>query len=386
GDVAAGIAAVAGRPDDFAGDIVVSLALAVGHARLLHDRASAARASVAGLLWQAAVRLDEGDVPQALRAFEDARERLEAALRDQAPLDEIERLVDALQQALDDYLAAVVNELMRQGDSGLLTAEGSTMVHTGDLFDLVELARRLARVGARDGAQQLLTELQDILADIRAGMQMSEQRKRARETQALLQEVRALTLRQQELLQETFGRELKERSRRGTGRNTAQAEAATGAVDRQDAVRQALGAVIGRAGELLERIPPPLPEADEAMGSAAGALRSGRAGDAVNEQTRAVDALKRAADSLAEALSERLSGIPGLLGGEGAGSGRSRGDLFGRGPAGGRRGFARGDVQIPEQAGLHRAQELLDELRRRAADQRRAPQERDYIERLLRQF
>ncbi|MBX3518206.1 MAG: DUF4175 family protein [Rhodospirillales bacterium] len=384
GDVAEGIAEIAGRPDDFAGDVVVALALAVGHGRLVHDRASAAIATVADLLWQAAVRLDEGEVPLALRAFEDARERLEAALRDQAPLDEIERLIDALQEALDAYLAAVVNELVRQGDGGLLTAEGSTMVHTADLFDLLDLARRLARAGAREGAQQLLADLQELLADIRAGMQMSEQRKRAREVQALLEEVRGVTVQQQELLQETFGRELRERSRHGSGRGATSADAA--AVDRQNAVRQELGALIGRAAELLERVPPPLPEADQAMGSAAGALRSGRFGDAVNEQTHAVDALKRATDSVANALSERLSGIPGLLGAEGSGSGRGQGDLFGRGPAGGRRGFARGHVQIPEEAGLHRAQELLDELRRRASDQRRGPQELDYIERLLRQF
>jgi uncharacterized protein (TIGR02302 family) len=385
-EVAVGIEAIAGRPDDFAGDVVVALALAVSHARLVHDRASAAVSTVAGLLWQAAVRLDEGDVPLAMRAFETARERLEAALREQAPLDEIERLIDALQEALDSYLAAVVNELVRQGDAGLLTAEGSSTVQTGDLFDLLELARRLARAGAREGAQQLLAELQDLLADIRAGMQMSEQRKRARETQALLEELRALTLRQQQLLQESFGRALKERSPRGSGRAAPPAEATPDAVERQNALRQALGAVTGRAAELLERVPPPLPEADQAMGNAAGALRSGRLPDAVNEQTRAADALKRAADSLAEALSERLSGIPGLLGGEGAGSGRGRGDPFGRGPAGGRRGLARGHMQIPEEAGLHRAQELLDELRRRASEQRRAPQELDYIERLLRQF
>ena len=386
GDVAVGIAAIAGRPDDFAGDVVIALALAVSHARLVHDRASAAVPSVADLLWQAAVRLDEGEVPLALRAFEDARERLEAALRAQAPLDEIERLIDALQEALDAYLTAVVNELVRQGDSGLLAAEGRSTVQAGDLFDLLELARRLARAGARESAEQLLAELQDLLADIRAGMQMSGPRKQARETQALLQELRALTLRQQELLQETFGREIKERSRRGNGRSAPPAQADASAAERQNALRQALGAVTGRAAELLERIPQPLPEADQAMGSAAGALRSGRSQDAVNEQTRAVDALKRAADSVADALSERLSGMPGLLGPEGAGPGRGRGDPFGRGPAGGQRGFASGHVQIPEEAGLHRAQELLDELRRRASDQRRRPQELDYIERLLRQF
>ena len=384
GDVAEGIAEIAGRPDDFAGDVVVALALAVGHGRLVHDGASVAIAAVADLLWQAAVRLDEGEVPLALRAYENAHERLAAALRNQAPLGEIERLIDALQEALDDYLAAVVNELVRQGDAGLLTEEGSTTVHTADLFDLLEMARRLARAGAREGAQQLLADLQDLLADIRAGMQMSEQRKRAREMQALLEEMRGLTVHQQELLQETFGSELKERSRHGGSRGTPSAE--TAAVDRQNALRQELGALIGRAAELLERVPPPLPEADQAMGNAAGALRSGRFGDAVNEQTRAVDALKRATDSVADALSERLSGIPGLLGVEGSGSGRGRGDLFGRGPAGGRSGLARGHVQIPEEAGLHRAQELLDELRRRASDHRRRPQELDYIERLLRQF
>ena len=45
-----------------------------------------------------------------------------------------------------------------------------------------------------------------------------------------------------------------------------------------------------------------------------------------------------------------------------------------------------GDVQIPEQPDMQRAQEILEELRRRASERSRPRLERDYIDRLLKQF
>jgi hypothetical protein len=44
------------------------------------------------------------------------------------------------------------------------------------------------------------------------------------------------------------------------------------------------------------------------------------------------------------------------------------------------------NVQIPEEADLQRARQILDELRRRAGEFGRPEIERDYIDRLLRQF
>jgi hypothetical protein len=48
--------------------------------------------------------------------------------------------------------------------------------------------------------------------------------------------------------------------------------------------------------------------------------------------------------------------------------------------------FDTSDVKIPEQSDVQRAKQLIDELRRRSGDRERPQIERDYIERLLRQF
>jgi hypothetical protein len=43
-------------------------------------------------------------------------------------------------------------------------------------------------------------------------------------------------------------------------------------------------------------------------------------------------------------------------------------------------------VKIPKQADLQKAREVLDELRRRAGQVERPSPERDYLQRLLKQF
>ena len=82
-----------------------------------------------------------------------------------------------------------------------------------------------------------------------------------------------------------------------------------------------------------------------------------------------------------QALAQRLGGGLAVGGEEGGGSG----DIFGR-SAGGRRGYATGALKIPDRGSLQRAQEILDELRRRAAERSRPADELDYIDRLLRRF
>jgi len=45
-----------------------------------------------------------------------------------------------------------------------------------------------------------------------------------------------------------------------------------------------------------------------------------------------------------------------------------------------------GSVQVPSEADLHRARDVLEELRRRAGQPQRPETEKDYLKRLLRQF
>ena len=138
-----------------------------------------------------------------------------------------------------------------------------------------------------------------------------------------------------------------------------------------------------RLDGFLGVIPAPLGEADQAMRGAVEGLQRGRFGDAVANQSQAADALGRALDAARQTMAQRLRGMIGLSGQEGEGGGS--GDVFGRSPDG-QRGFATGPLKIPDRSELQRAQEILEELRRRAAERSRPRPELDYIDRLLRRF
>jgi uncharacterized protein (TIGR02302 family) len=391
--VAGGLGVIASQPERFGNDAVVSLSLAVAKSRLGLDTRPQAIPSVRDLLWQAALRIEQGDVPFAERQVEEARQRLLDALQRGASQSEIERLMDELQQALDRYLAAAAAELARRGESPVPVDRQSRILRSDDLKDLIETARQLARTGGRDGAMQMLAQLQRALDSIRSGLRSGGASQDVAEAQELMKTLRDLSDRQQSLLDESFQRlrdslgDRQRGSRDGQGQRQGRARtpdpgAKTGASEQQ-ALRQELGELMLRMDGFLGAIPAPLGEADQAMRGAVEAFQRGGLGDAVPNQSRAADALARALDAAGQAMAQRLGGI-GLSGQEGEEDGGS-GDIFGRSQDG-QRGFATGPLKIPERSELQRAQEILEELRRRAAERFRPRPELDYIDRLLRRF
>jgi hypothetical protein len=134
----------------------------------------------------------------------------------------------------------------------------------------------------------------------------------------------------------------------------------------------------------LGGIPTPLGEADQAMRGAVEALAQGLFGEAVADQSQAVDALTRAIDAAGQAMAQKLGSMMGLSEGEGPNGGGTR-DIFGR-SANGQRGFGTGPLAIPDHSEIQRAHEILEELRRRAGERFRPRPELDYIDRLLRRF
>jgi hypothetical protein len=145
---------------------------------------------------------------------------------------------------------------------------------------------------------------------------------------------------------------------------------AQGALRRQlDQMRKQLGQD-GEIGQALNR-------AERAMRNAQNALNNQSPGDAVGPQGEALDQLQQAQRELAEQM--RQNGEDGT---DGEQAGR---DPLGRNPPG-QGDLDRGDVRIPEESEMHRSREILDELRRRAADRARPQLERDYIDRLLKRF
>ena len=131
-----------------------------------------------------------------------------------------------------------------------------------------------------------------------------------------------------------------------------------------------------------------LGEADSAMGDASGKLGEGNADGAVDSQGKALEALRKGAQSLAEAMQQ----------GDGDGQGDGPGNRAGRQQSGGNQsdplgrplhGREYGDdytVKIPGEIDVQRVRRILEELRRRLADPQRPQIELDYIERLLKDY
>jgi hypothetical protein len=135
-----------------------------------------------------------------------------------------------------------------------------------------------------------------------------------------------------------------------------------------------------------------LGQAEQAMRDAEGALGEGNADGAVDAQGRALEALRRGAQNLAQQMQQGGPGPgPGQPGRTGPARANNDTDPLGR-PLRGRDT----DDGNPNRCVLNddpncmplrrRAEEILNELRRRYADPGRPQLELDYIERLLKDF
>jgi Domain of unknown function (DUF4175) len=129
-------------------------------------------------------------------------------------------------------------------------------------------------------------------------------------------------------------------------------------------------------------------DADNAMGDAGSKLGDGNADGAVDSQGKALEALRKGAQSLAEAMQQ----------GDGDGQGDGPGNRAGRQQSSGNstdplgrplRGREFGDdltVKIPGEIDVQRARRILEELRRRLGEPQRPQVELDYLERLLKDY
>ena len=130
-----------------------------------------------------------------------------------------------------------------------------------------------------------------------------------------------------------------------------------------------------------------LGEAGDAMGDAEGQLGQGNADSAVDSQGRALEALRRGAQSLAQQMQQGQGQGqgPGNPGRTGQARANNDTDPLGR-PLRGREYGDDVTVKVPGEIDVQRARRILEELRKRFADPLRPQLELDYIERLLKDF
>jgi len=379
-----------GHPEHFFDDTVVFLALSVATSRLIYDGSDEGIGDVQALLWETALRIEDGKFAVADRDLKKIQDRLQQALKNGADKAEIDRLMDDLQRALDNYMQALAKHLQQQGLDQLPQGETAATVDSSDLQRMIEEARDLANIGSRDAAQQMLSNLQRMLDNIKNGMQQGKPNEQTAKARRLMDDLRKLTRRQQQALDKTYKRQ---RERLPEGAMPGRPEQGKGTKGEapgegeQNQLRGRLGKLMLGMDEIMGGIPKPFGQAERAMKDATKALRSGNTRRAVQAQTRALDHLRQGAGQMAEKLVRRMGGTFGLRPGQQGQRPGPGSDPFGRRP-GGAQGTSVSDdgVRVPSQSERRRARQLLDELRRRAGEFDRPAMERDYIERLLKRF
>ena len=378
--------------------------------RLFLDKEGAADTitSVQSVLWDTALRIEDGEVSIAARDLQELQRKLEEALARDASDEELEQLMDELQAALDRYLDAMAKQMQeqmaRQGEHG---ADGDRP----GAHALPPEPPRHGRAGAGDDAErrqtarEMLSQLQQMMENMRAGVQprMSPQQQAMQE---MMRQLSELTRRQQELMDDTYRNQQNQaagatetgaasswgkagssvsrvngaaicagaevRGSQGMIRRASRGRTEHAVGSRQDpeALRRALGDFMRKLGNGMSEIPEGFGRANQAMRNARDALRGNEPGEAVGPQGDALDSFGRARSHLLvspPAIGQRPGA--GQQNAEGNQQGRDERDPLNRSRNTGGTANDSNRVGIPTESDVMRAREIFDELRRRSGDQ-----------------
>ena len=280
---------------------------------------------VVASLWALAVTIEDGnitDVDKALRAAQDA---LKQALERGASDEEIKKLTQDLRAALDNFMRQLAEQLRNNPQALARPLDPNTkMLRQQDLNNMIERMERLSRSGDKDAARQLLEQLQQMLENL----QMAQPGQSGdNDMEQALNELGDMIRKQQQLRDRTFKQGQDSRRDRSRGKQGDQEHgrfAAGPAGPARPAQEIAGGARQARHGPGSARRKRParrsggdqgqqgdqddggdgLGEADTAMGDAGGRLGEGNADAAVDSQGKALEALRKGAQSLADAMQQ----------------------------------------------------------------------------------
>ncbi len=386
------------------------------------------RDDVAELLWQAALAIEDGTLSDARERLRRAQDRLSDALQNGASDEEIAQLMEELREAMQDYMAQLAQEAIRNAeDEGQQQNQENQMQLSQDqLQQLLDRIQELSESGQQEQAQALLEQLRQMLENLQMQVQQGGQ---GQQGQQMMQELQDTLRQQQDLADDSF-QELQrqfDQGQQGQGQQPmpgmpqmpgqqpgqqqgqnqpgqqgqpmpgqqgqpgqGQGLSAEQLAERQEALRQMLDDLRGRlpgpgteeGADARER----LGDAEQSMGEARDRLDEGDLNGALDRQADAMDALRDGIRGLGEEMQQQAQQNQGDMGQQtGEGMANDNRDPLGR-PSGSRGNIRSDENVLPGQDAMQRARELFDEIRRRAGEQNRSTEELDYLRRLLDRF
>ncbi|MEM8798661.1 MAG: DUF4175 family protein [Pseudomonadota bacterium] len=427
---------LSGRPDRFDDDFAVFAALRSSRWRLYNNKIDEATDEIAEILWQTALRLEDGQISLAQNALKDSVSELMDALR-RGETDALDQLGDdirnRLQALLEAQRQAQANAMQGMENRELPPMQPGQMrtVSQSMLERMIEQIQDLAAAGETEAAMELLADLQNILENLATNVPSREDLERAMATNEAMQSLDNVRRMEEQLMNDTARQRLADalgrsrdrgqrdqdgqpvpapsqsqrdgqsqgegqsqgdgwaRGQQGSGEPRAgqgerpgsgRGDGAFGSRGirqlgpRQDEINELTDGIAGQLGEAGLPIPEALGKARQHMGDAQSALNEGDGLGALKSQAEALRAIERAQQNLNQSAQQAMQQLQQMQG---------RVDPLGRSANGNGRGET---VKIPTESDFDEAREILRELQRRLSDRSRSQRELDYIQRLLDKF
>lgn len=388
------------------------------------------RDEIAAALWEIAVQIEDGDLASALERLRRAQDRLSEAMRNGADESEIAELMQELREAMQDYMRQLAENAQRNPDQQQAQNQNSMEITGDQLQQMLQRLQELMEQGRMAEAAELLEQLRQMMENMQV-TQGEGQGQQGPGQQAMRDLADAL--RQQQGLSDEAFRDLQDQfgqgaprpderpmpgqpgqpgqgqpgARRGEeGQQGQPGQAQPGQpgqqpgpdgdpgqslADRQEALREQLRRLQEQGlpfpgteeGDAARR---GLDDAGRAMEGAEDALRGDDLAGALDRQSEAMEALRDSLRNLGDALARNQQEGQGQQGRNfGNADPRNQQDPLGRST--GRLGRLGTDERLLQGEDVYRrAEELLEELRRRSGDQSRPQEELDYLRRLLDRF
>ena len=413
--------AVTNKPEGFVPDPKAYLRLRVAIRELDAIAATLdlkSRDDIAEELWQIALMVEDGTLASAFEAMKRAQDRLDAAIRNGASPAEIDRLMKEMRQALDNYMKQEAQKNAQNPDEPN-QPNGKTMQMTQDqLQQMLDKLQELMKEGRTAEAQALMQQLRDFMNNMKVTQGQGQGQGQGGPGQQAMKDL-GKTLRDQQKLSDDSFHDMQNGGQDGQSQpgqqgkpdpngqsgqnpdatnpdgtnpdatNPGQSPNGRSLADRQQALKDRINQ-LGRSGTLPGAGDPKgeagrkqLGDAGRAMNDAEKALRDGNLPQALDKQAQALDSLRQSLKNLGDAQAQSQQDRnpnDGQTANQTAPQGQR--DPLGRDTGEGTQmGSDRSLLQ--GQDVYRRAQELLDEIRKRAGQQSRPDKERSYLKRLL---
>lgn len=403
----AGLDALSATPPARNGDLGGFLNMRAIAGLLTHDRAPTAVDRAESRLWELAWHYEGGpsartaqELAAATRALQQAL--AEAGRKDGPSAKEIDRRIRALEEAIRRQIAALAKSLTANG-AKLPDMSALKQFDQQALERMAEAMRRAVAAGDLDTARREMAELQQLLRQLQNARPLNaEDVARAERMQQGEQAMAALG----DVLQRESGLldHAQSRFAQGQGKHDGVPSAGEDQATQQ-ALRRVLGVLMSNLADATGQIPSALGKADIDMRKAAQALGAGAEGSAAAAEQQAIADLQKGGRQAMAAMAASRAGEHGRGAGEaglpmqaGPSADNPMSGRFGRAPGigldplgrptgdqsdGGR---SNGYVAIPDRDVAAEARAIQEELRRRDANPSLPAPDREYINRLLKEF